>query len=553
MTIKSTIHVSLFIFISRITGYIRDIIVAYFIGTGKENDAFIAAFKLTNLFRTIFAEGAFNSVFTPIFSEIKNNKGNRSAKVFAIQVQSYLIIALILFSILVIFNMSDIIKYTTPGLNTESICLATKIAIITFPYLSLVSLAALYGSILNCYGKFFPYISTSCLMNIISIIGILYLNNKKIDPVFALSYSILISGFIELLWMIFWIYKENIHIISFQLKKNFYINKFFKRIIPAILTSGINQVNIWIDMVLVSFVPCGMSYIYYADRLVQLPLALIGTAISITFLPKISKYSSKNGISSESFFNNKNTSKYKNNENINLKTKQNNKKLNILFNNCINYSLFLAIPSSIGLIFFSKDLLYLLFAYGAFDNKSVMQSSLALNYMSIGLPAFIIIKIINNFYYGKGDVKIPTIFSLIAVVMNGLIGWILLNILSYVGVILASVISSYTIIFLSLFLLKNKYNIIIYHKIKKEIVKYIISSILSLLPILFYNKLVYNQYITFFLEFSNYNRFIVIIKIIIVAFSYFIVLFLFKGNIIKKIVEYIINNKIIVNILSKSK
>ena len=245
---RSTFIVSFYTLVSRMLGYIRDMVIAAELGTGILNDAFIAAFKLANLFRAIFAEGGLSSAFVPIFTKILVHDGEDKAKRFLECVNFYLAIILVFFTIIIIWIMPIIIEVTTPGFkeHKEIFELTVALARITFPYLLFISLAALYGSALNSIDKFFAFAFTPIILNIVMIMGVLYMpaQNKG----YSLSYSVLVAGILELLWMLYFLKNNNFlpQIMIPEFSKE--VKLLIKRMIPGVISSGVMQINIWINI-----------------------------------------------------------------------------------------------------------------------------------------------------------------------------------------------------------------------------------------------------------------------------------------------------------------
>lgn len=455
--IKSTFIVSLCTLISRIFGYVRDIVIAIKLGTGVLNDAFIAAFRLANMFRNIFAEGALNLVFVPEFSKESKKHGQQKALVFASKVHTLLIIALVLFCLLIIILMPQVIWHSTPGFrdNMEVYNLAVLFGRITFPYLFCISLASFYGGILNSFDKFFPFAIAPVILNIVIIILLLSLDMFETSA-HSLSIATIVGGALELLWMIFFLFKHGCKLKFFKIEVNKKIIRILKNIIPIIISSGITHINTWISMIILSFFPGGLSYLYYADRIVQLPLALIGTAIGTVLLPMLAK---KN-----KFIKNKNDT-------------------NHLENNAINLVMMFTIPATTALFFLSKSLIYTLFERGKFTDISTIHTSETLKILILGLPAFILAKLFQTKFYAKFNTKIPVIIAIICMVINIIICVILMNPLKYLGVAIANVISGWiNIIILAIFARR-----ILLFKLQKfilyEVIKYFFASIIMITSI----------------------------------------------------------------------
>ena len=440
---RSTFIVSFYTLVSRMLGYIRDMVIAAELGTGILNDAFIAAFKLANLFRAIFAEGGLSSAFVPIFTKILVHDGEDKAKRFLECVNFYLAIILVFFTIIIIWIMPIIIEVTTPGFkeHKEIFELTVALARITFPYLLFISLAALYGSALNSIDKFFAFAFTPIILNIVMIMGVLYMpaQNKG----YSLSYSVLVAGILELLWMLYFLKNNNFlpQIMIPEFSKE--VKLLIKRMIPGVISSGVMQINIWINMIFVSFIEGGMSYLYFAERVMQFPLAIIATTIATVLLPTLSK-------------------QLRSNLKLAFETQ----------NATIRMVLFFAIPSTFGLVYFSEHIIKLLFEYGAFTHQSTLNTSYALMAFSSGLVAFSLVKIFTMNFHAHGDTKTPVKVAIVSIVFNCLLSIPFMQKFGYVGIALASSFAGWLNCILLFYLLVkssrylpsklNLYNSIIY-------------------------------------------------------------------------------------------
>ncbi len=466
--IRSMIKISTITMVSRIFGYIRDVIIAAMIGTGIANDAFIAAFKLTNLFRTIFGEGAMSSAFTPIFTQLCKNRGEKYAKTVATHIQSLLILALLCFIGLIFFNMPLLIQVTTPGFakSSDVALLAIDLGYITFPYLFFISMAAFYGSILNAKEHFIPYAATSILLNIVIILTMfifaLYIKDKSYIEFFkttnisiisikVLAYSTLIAGVIELIWMMVFAYKNDFLLPLRKIRYDKYTKLFLKRLLPSLLGSGVAQVNIWIDMIIVSFIPGGMSYLYFADRVMQLPMALIGTAFGTVMLTAVAK-----------------------SYNTNIEK-------NHFFRRAMIFTVFLIIPSTFGIYALAQEIIDILFARGKFDQSSVEHTAAALALWVFALPAFSMMKILTSTLYGHGNTKTPMQVAILAVFANALIGIGLLSYYSYLSVVIASIFSSWMSVILLFAVLHKKHYITLNVRVLFSFIKSILASFVMFL------------------------------------------------------------------------
>ena len=462
--IKSTFIVSVCTLISRIFGYIRDMIIAEKIGTGLLNDAFISAFRLVNMFRNIFAEGALNLVFVPEFSKELKNYGKKSALELASKVHLILILILTFFCLLSIIFMPYIIWYSTPGFrnNIQVYHLTVSFGRITFPYLFCISLAAFYGGILNSFHKFFPFAIAPVLLNIFIIISLLFFDNFE-TKAHNLSIATLIGGLLELIWMSFFlfIYCGRLKFLKIEINKK--ITRMLMNIIPIIISSGINHINTWLSMIMLSFFPGGLSYLYYADRVIQLPLALIGTAIGTVVLPLL----------------------IKNSRSIHYREKAND-----WYNDVTNIVMMFAIPATIALFFLSNNIVHILFERGEFTNISTLYTSRTLQILVWSLPASILIKLFQTKFYTQFNTKIPVIISIICMVVNVIISVVLVNNLQYLGIAIANVVSAWLNIVVLVIFAYKAFQFNIQKFVLYEVTKYLLASISMLFFMYVYEHII---------------------------------------------------------------
>ena len=319
-------------FFSRILGYIRDLLIARVIGAGMISDCFFVAFKLPNLFRRLFGEGAMNAAFIPVISGIKSKSGlGRSDKFFS-DIFSLLLIFLIFFVIIAEICMPLIITLIAPGFifNDSKFLLAVDLSRLAFPFVLFICLTSLMGAYMNTLGKFASMAITPIILNLTLIFALIIFFNVDNEILISrsLSLTISIAGLFQLIWMYF-IIRRNQRILSVNL---FSISNIYKRkevknflvlLTPAIIGNGAYQINLLIDMILASTLPDGsISYLYYADRINQLPLGVLGIAISTALLPVLS---------------------------LQMKEKKS-KKANWTISSAIKIGIFLSFPAFIGLL-----------------------------------------------------------------------------------------------------------------------------------------------------------------------------------------------------------
>lgn len=448
--VKNVVQVGSITFISRIFGYIRDVIVASLLGTSFINDAFLVAFRLPNLFRTIFGEGAFSSAFVPLFSKLIAVKGDEYARDFAAKVQVVLLACLFIFTVVMIVFMKEVIMFTAPGfIDTEDkLEFITTLARITFPYIFFVSLVAFYGGMLNAQQFYSAFAFAPIILNITLILVVLF-NHDSAVIALVLAYGVLLAGVLELLWMIYFAYKKNLAVGLKWPTKDENIYKLFRTLGPGAIGSGVSQINVWVSTMLASFVPGGVSYLYYADRIYQLPLALIGVSIGTVLLPVLSKsFGTKNY----------QAARYQQND-------------------AMEFCMFLSVPAAFAIFFLSHDLVKALFERGEFNSESTLQTSLALSVFALGIPAYIINKIFSTTFFANHDTKTPVQIASIALVINIGISYIFLDELKHVAIAIGSVVSAWSNIIMLYFILSRKNWYRLSKKICIRIAKFFTCSI----------------------------------------------------------------------------
>ncbi len=414
--IKSTGTFSFYTLISRILGYLRDFFIAIFLGSGPVADAFFVAFRIPNTFRRLFGEGSFNAAFVPSYSK-ELVKGKIKSKDFANEVLNLLALSLLILVILAELFMPFFVSIIAPGFrsNPEKYLLAIQLTKITFPFIFFVSLASFFSAILNSHNKFAAASAAPIILNIL-MIGVLVFGKILDDKlVFYLSYAVTIAGLIQAIFLVIFVKK----FFQPRIKLNFAFSKevkfFFKKLLPSIFSSGVTQINILIGTIIASFQASAVSYLYYADRIYQINLAIAGIAIGTVILPKLSSYIQKNKI----------------------------KDIDRIQNKSLELSLFLSLPAMVGLIIANEEIVSSLFGYGSFDKESVRNSAEALFYFSLGLPAFSLIKIFSNFTFARDNTKIPFYFSLVAVLINIVISIVFFKDFGFIIIPIATSISSW--------------------------------------------------------------------------------------------------------------
>ncbi len=413
---KSTAIVSMMTFLSRILGFVRDIVIARLFGAGIGADVFFVAFKIPNFLRRLFAEGAFSQAFIPVLAEYRE-RGDKDLKQLIEATSGTLTVILFAITAIGVIAAPLLIMIFAPGFieNPAKLELAGDLLKITFPYLCFISLTALAGSILNSFGKFAIPAFTPVFLNLSLISSAIWLSPQLEQPVTALAWGVFIGGVVQLLFQIPFLIKiGQLHFPRWGWR-NSGVQKILKLMLPAIFGVSVAQINLLLDTLLASFLVTGsISWLYYSDRLVEFPLGVFGIALSTVILPSLSK---------------KHASK---------STKE--------FSHTIDWALrwvfIIATPAAIGLIWLAEPLLLTLFQYGEFSASDAHQASLSLMAYGLGLLPFIFIKVLAPGYYARQDTKTPVKIGIIAMISNMVFNVILMIEYAHVGLALATALSA---------------------------------------------------------------------------------------------------------------
>lgn len=400
-------------FLSRIAGFARDVLTAAFLGAGPVADAFFVALKLPNLFRRVTAEGAFSVSFVPLYTRTLEEEGEEKATQFAGRSASIMSIGLVFFSALFMIFMPVVISLIAPGFQDDAVRfpLSVELARITFPYLFFISLTALLGGMLNAHNRFAPFAVTPVLFNLAIIAAILIGSWMNINIGYAMAWGISISGFLQLMfvWAFFGRYKIKFHFERPAFTPR--IKKLFKLMGPGVLGAGVMRINLFADMIIASLLPAGaISYLYYADRLNQLPLGVVGIAIGTALLPMLSK-----SLAAGTHENSKN-----------------------LFNRALEYSLLLALPAAVALFIIPTALIETLFERGEFTSEDTRVTALVLMGYAIGLPPYVLSKTFNTAFWAKENTATPVKISIFITLLNIALAFTLSRIIGVAGIAFAT-------------------------------------------------------------------------------------------------------------------
>jgi putative peptidoglycan lipid II flippase len=490
--IKSTGTFSFFTIISRLLGYLRDILIAIFLGTSYLADVFFVAFRIPNTFRRLFSEGTFNAAFVPSYSS-EVVKGKSESNKFANEVFNYLFLILLILVLVLQIFMPVFVSLIAPGFieDNEKMNLAINLTRITIPFLILVSLASFFSAILNSHNRFAAAAAAPIILNVVLIIILLFSKSLNDELIYYLSYGVTLAGLLQLIFLYFFVRKHFKLTFNIKFKLSKKVKFFFNKLIPSIFSSGVTQINILVGTIIASFQASAVSYLYYADRIYQINLAIAGIAIGVVILPRLSKH-------------------------INQKNK---KKIELIQNKALELSLFLSLPASIALLIASDEIISALFGYGQFSESSVLNSAKALYFFSLGLPAFAMIKVFSNFFFANHDTKTPFYISLISVVLNILISVYFFESIGFIIIPIATTISSW-FNSITLFLFLQKKNLFNFNDIFiKRFFKIVFSSVLMGL---FFNYLmiIFNEQ----LSFENSLKSIYLILSVIMGLGFYLLI-----------------------------
>lgn len=408
--------------VSRVLGFGRDILLARYIGAGLVADCFFVAFKLPNFFRRLFAEGAFSAAFVPLFCGLLGEKGDAEglakAKRFAEETLAVLLPILLLFTALMQIFMPWVMYALAPGFadEPEKFQLAIDLTRSTFPYLMLISLVSLMAGVLNGVGRFVTGAAAPIFLNICLIGSLILFHDSDLLAGRSLARAVTIAGIVQLLWMAYGMKKAGLPLRLPRPRLTPKIKALGIIMLPAALGAGAVQVNLVIDVILASLLPEGsLSYLFYADRLNQLPIGVVGVAVGTVLLPSMSR---KLAAGQEGA----------------AITQQ---------NRAIEAAMFLTIPAAVALAVLPVPLITVLFERGAFTSQATAATAMALSAYAVGLPAYVLIKVLTPGFFSRFDTKTPVRIALVALLVNVVLNLLLMGPFKHVGLAMATAVAAW--------------------------------------------------------------------------------------------------------------
>ncbi|HQT63943.1 MAG: murein biosynthesis integral membrane protein MurJ [Acidocella sp. 20-57-95] len=415
--LKGAFTVGLWTMASRVLGFARDILIAAILGTGPIADAFFVALRLPNLFRRLFGEGAFNAAFVPSIAAILHTEGMEAATGFAEEATAVMVFWLGAITVLGEIFMPWVLYVLAPGFagNAGKFGLAVSFTRIMFPYLFFVCLTALFSGVLNAMGRFAAAAAAPVLFNVFSIAFMLGLTPYMANPGYALAWGVTVSGVAQLLLLVWAMRRAGMRITLPRPKLTPRMRALFRRMAPGLVGAGVTQLNVSIDIIIGTLLPAGsVSILYYADRVNQLPLGVIGTAAGTALLPVISRQialgDTPGAITS--------------------------------LNRALESVLILTLPAAIGLSVSAVPVMDVLFVRGAFTLHTGVLAGHSLAAFALGLPVFALVKILTPGFFGRGDTITPLKIGVAAVVLNLAMNLVFMHPLKAVGPALATSLAS---------------------------------------------------------------------------------------------------------------
>lgn len=424
--IKSAFTVGGFTMLSRVFGFVRDVLIAALLGTGPVAEAFVIAFRIPNLFRRLFGEGAFNAAFVPLFAKKLEGGHDDAPRRFASEAFAGLGFVLLVFSAVAELAMPLLVYVQAPGFaaTPSKFDLTIDMARIAFPYLAFMSLTAMLGGVLNSFGRFAAAAAAPVLLNIIMISALGYLalagwgNTSATGR--AMVWAVSFAGAAQLLMLWIAVRQTGFHLKITRPRLSDDMRRLIALGIPGVIAGGIAQLNLVISTAFASLQEGAAPWLYFADRVYQLPLGVIGVAVGVVLLPELSRLLRAGDM--EAAFANQ--------------------------NRALEFSMLLTVPAAIALMAMPRPIVQVLFERGAFTGADTTASALALSAFAAGLPAFVMIKIFSPGFFAREDTKTPMIFAGISVAVNIIGAFALFYWIGFVGIAVAASIAGWVNAFL---------------------------------------------------------------------------------------------------------
>ncbi|KLN60937.1 hypothetical protein WH96_10880 [Kiloniella spongiae] len=476
--VRNLATVSGFTGLSRILGFVRDILVAAFLGAGPIADAFFVAFRLPNLFRRLFAEGAFNAAFVPLYAGKVEAEGQGAAQTFAEQTHAVMFTFMLLLTFGAMVSMPWVTYALAPGFEDWALKISTQEAInlkpegldqalaipgefiskltyaeqlnmITFPYLFFMVIVALFSGMLNSLGRFAAAAAAPILLNVFFIITLVLIVPRVPDPGQAMAWTVATAGFGQMLLLYIALKRAGLNMRMRLPRMSSDVKTLTRRMVPGVLSAGAMQINVVIGTMISTFQEAGVSFLYYAERVYQLPLGMIGIAFGVVLLPELARK---------------------------LKADDQQGAMNSM-NRGMEMALLLTLPATIALIIIPWPIVVTLFERGLFSRETSDATAIALMAYAAGLPAYVLVKILQPAFYAREDTVTPFRLALVSIIINIALSLILFQFIQYVGIALATAISSWVNVLMLWIVLVRKDHLTLDGRFISRLPKILASSV----------------------------------------------------------------------------
>jgi putative peptidoglycan lipid II flippase len=437
---------------SRVLGFVRDILTAALLGAGPVADAFFVAFRLPNHFRALFAEGAFNAAFVPMFSAFLVGQGRSQARIFAEQVLAFLLVIQLVLLVVFELIMPSFMLIFAPGFSDEPMKydLAVLFTRITFPYLLFISLVSLMGAVLNSVERFAAAAAAPILLNLCLIAALLGLTPLLPTAGHALAWGVMAAGIAQFLYLAWDCHRAGMSMRLGLPRLTPGVKRFLAVLGPAALGAGVTQINLFIDTLIASLLPTGaVSYLYYADRINQLPLGVIGIAIGTVLLPELSRALKGGNMAQASESQNR----------------------------ALELSLLFTLPAAAAFLAAAYPIMSVLFERGAFQATDAQATATTLMAYALGLPAFVLIRSLLPGFYARQDTRTPVKIALVVVTVNVALKLVLMQPLSQVGLALATSAASWVNCALLATLLFRRGFLVLDSRLKRRVPRQLLAAV----------------------------------------------------------------------------
>ncbi len=420
VSLKSLFTVGGFTFLSRILGLLRDQLIAAVVGVGAVTDAFVLAFRLPNMFRRIFAEGAFSTAFVPVYNRVRQSDGDDAALDFARQALGGLLVVMLPLCALIIWGMPVVIALMAPGFADDpaKVALAVDFGRIMFSYLVAMAVLALFSGVLQSHGHFSVAAAAPTMLNVVIIAALVGLLPFVGMPGYLLSWSVALAGILQVAVVVWGLRRQGLQVMTPRFGWSRDLGKLAVLMGPGIISAGVWQINTLAQSVIASVQDGALSYLYYADRLYQLPLGLIGVAFGVVLLPGLSR-ALREGREQEAM-----TS----------------------LNRGIEFALLLTLPAALALVAIPQALCVGLFEWGAFSRADSQATAWALLMLGLGVPPSVMTKVFMPCFFAREDTKTPMKHAVVAVVISVGLGLALFQVMGYIGLALAISLSMWAMV-----------------------------------------------------------------------------------------------------------